>query len=380
LSTFRIQTALVQEYNSTIQQKTFRSEPTPDSRIFGLDLLRACAILLVVFVHTSFLLPESFPNLSWLPDGVDLFFVLSGFLVGGILIRKIRSEEGLTWKSLTVFLKRRWFRTLPNYFLFLFIYLLLVYFGFLQGTLNKYVLAYFVFLQNMFVPVDFVFWESWSLSVEEWFYLSFPLLFYISLRLFRSKLRDTLLALILLYILVPLLYRIQISAKPVDLERWDLWFRKLVATRLDSIGFGLLGAFIYSYSAETWKKFRNLTMVLGFAGLSAISMMTILPDTFFFKTFYFSLTAFFIALLLPKLNSMVRETIPGKPFRFLSRISYSMYLCNLPILLLVKHFFHPEGGFEKTTLFFVCWVLIILASLLIYKLFEYPITKLRDRL
>ncbi len=370
----------MRESTSSIQKKTFGNESTPDSRIFGLDILRACAILLVVFVHTSFLLPESFPNLPWLPDGVDLFFVLSGFLVGGILIRQIRSEEGLSWKSLTVFLKRRWFRTLPNYFLFLFIYLLLVYFGLLQGTLNKYVLAYFVFLQNMLVPVDFVFWESWSLSVEEWFYLSFPLLFFISLSLFRTKPRNTLLALILLYLLVPLLYRINISAKPVDLERWDLWFRKLVVTRLDSIGFGLLGAFIYSYYADNWQRFRNITMVLGFAGLCVISMMTILPDTFFFKTFYFSLTAFSIALMLPKLNSIVRETIPGKPFRFLSRISYSMYLCNLPILIAVKHFFHPQGDFEKTTLFFVCWLLIIMMSWLIYKCFEYPFTKLRDRL
>ena len=69
----------------------FFSLNTGHSRIFGLDLLRAIAILFVVIGHSSILAPEHIKPIIRLItlDGVAIFFVLSGFLIGGILIRQI---------------------------------------------------------------------------------------------------------------------------------------------------------------------------------------------------------------------------------------------------------------------------------------------------
>ena len=121
-------------------------------RIFGLDLLRSLAIIIVVVSHTAFILQDSFPGFPYIPtpDGVDLFFVLSGFLIGKILIEQAENLNGFSLKSIFHFLKRRWFKTLPNYYLFLFVNILLVYFGFLNGSINKYTSTYFVFFQNFY--------------------------------------------------------------------------------------------------------------------------------------------------------------------------------------------------------------------------------------
>ena len=89
-------------------------------RIYGLDILRAFAILFVVAGHGEVLLPRQLKSINdfFVFDGVSIFFVLSGFLIGGILI-KILEKNQITINLLFEFWIRRWFRTLPNYFLIL---------------------------------------------------------------------------------------------------------------------------------------------------------------------------------------------------------------------------------------------------------------------
>ena len=81
------------------------------SRIYGLDILRAMAILFVVIGHGQYLLPRKFNTFHsiFVFDGVSIFFVLSGFLIGGILIKIIENKEANT-STLIDFWKRRWFR------------------------------------------------------------------------------------------------------------------------------------------------------------------------------------------------------------------------------------------------------------------------------
>jgi peptidoglycan/LPS O-acetylase OafA/YrhL len=90
------------------------------NRVFGLDILRAAAILFVVIGHGSLLLSEELRVLCnyFFFDRVSIFFVLSGFLIGGILIKLIE-KNGFSLTILKSFWIRRWFRTLPNYFLIL---------------------------------------------------------------------------------------------------------------------------------------------------------------------------------------------------------------------------------------------------------------------
>ena len=102
-------------------------------RVFGLDVIRALAIIMVLCSHSTLLL---FPNQDTTlltairffgAIGVDLFFVLSGFLIGGIILKQLK-EGKVSFKDFLYFWTRRWFRTLPNYFLILILNILVFYF------------------------------------------------------------------------------------------------------------------------------------------------------------------------------------------------------------------------------------------------------------
>ena len=102
-----------------------------ERRIYGLDILRSVAILSVIYDHgyhivSSRVSQESYWRFFYL-DGVTLFFVLSGFLIGGIFIKKV-TQPGYDTKQLFNFWIRRWFRTLPNYYLVLVVLITLHFF------------------------------------------------------------------------------------------------------------------------------------------------------------------------------------------------------------------------------------------------------------
>lgn len=131
-------------------------------RVYGLDVLRAIAIFLVVLGHGNInVAGDLFENIPTIPliDGVELFFVLSGFLIGSILIKIITKEQGLSAKSLTNFWKRRWFRTLPNYFLILLVNYLFVRFGVINGELDAFNWKFFFFLHNFYEGFQGFFWR-----------------------------------------------------------------------------------------------------------------------------------------------------------------------------------------------------------------------------
>ena len=99
---------------------------TDKNRIYGLDLLRAFAIIFVMIGHGADMLTPAQKRDIFIviPDGVNIFFVLSGFLIGGILI-KLLEKDNLNYKYLFVFWQKRWLRTLPMYYTVLIILILL---------------------------------------------------------------------------------------------------------------------------------------------------------------------------------------------------------------------------------------------------------------
>lgn len=349
------------------------------NRIFGFDLLRSIAILIVVLLHSSFLI-VNYVNFPFIPliNGVDLFFVLSGYLIGTIIIKMIEKDGKFTFTSVLHFLKRRWFRTLPNYFLFLFVNIILIYFGLIPGYLNKYLITYFVFFQNLYKHYDFLFWESWSLCVEEWFYLLFSGVLWLFFRLikFHIKPKHLVLSVILCFLFLPLFYRILYANPSLD---FDLYTRKLVLTRLDTIGFGFLGAYIHWNCAFFWKKTRNYFFIIGIVLLTFLIKADI-KNIYFLQTFYFSFIGLSILFILPKLESLKVEVIPLKPFKFLSKISYSMYLLHLPLLHVLSKICPISNKEESLKVYLIFWVLNILLSYIIYKIYELPIMNLRDRI
>jgi peptidoglycan/LPS O-acetylase OafA/YrhL len=151
----------------------------PEPRQEGLDLLRALAILPVLLFHAPETVTHALPaalrhafGFGWM--GVDLFFVLSGYLIGRQVFTA--KAEAPTGTLLREFWVKRWTRTLPLYFVVLGTY------AFLKPLVFRAPFAgggwhYALFLQNYAPLLDFV--QSWSLCVEEHFYLVLPVLAFV---------------------------------------------------------------------------------------------------------------------------------------------------------------------------------------------------------
>jgi peptidoglycan/LPS O-acetylase OafA/YrhL len=139
----------------------------------GLDLLRSLAILLVALFHMSLEpAPEALvvaKQCGWM--GVDLFFVLSGFLIGSQLLRPYLHNKQ---PSLWAFYLRRAFRVLPAFLVVLFVYVLVP--GFRERPNLPDVWRFLTFTQNLGLEAPAAFSHAWSLCVEEHFYLFFPIL------------------------------------------------------------------------------------------------------------------------------------------------------------------------------------------------------------
>jgi peptidoglycan/LPS O-acetylase OafA/YrhL len=349
-------------------------------RVFGLDVFRAIAICIVVLTHGIFLAGDIFSFLPSVPliDGVELFFVLSGFLIGSMLMKQTNDAQ-FGFGELKVFLKRRWFRTLPNYYLVLLLNVLLVNRGVIGGDINYFNWRFLIFAHNFSEGFMAFFLESWSLSVEEWFYIFLPLLLLLYIRFLKPK--TAFLCTILTLILFPLAYRFSISGKTIDHFWWDTNFRKVVLTRLDAIGFGVLMAYVKFYFPAVFTKYRVWSFLLGLAVILILLYTPKDPNDLFTKTLYFTCISIGAALLLPFADSVKRFRFRkwGVLVTYISILSYSMYLLNLLIASLFAHYLMPTRRLENALYFGLYWLLVLAISYLMYRFFEKPVTDLRDK-
>lgn len=351
-------------------------------RIFGLDIFRSLAILLVVQTHGAFLLNETslvnFPYFKMI-DGVELFFVLSGFLIGGILLREINSKEKFGIGDLTHFWKRRWLRTLPNYYLILLINYIIVHQGIIREDIQQFNWRFLFFFHNFSSPFYGFFWESWSLSVEEWFYLFTPVLLILFLKFTSPK--RSFLTVTLLMIAFPIFWRAWNLDPSMEDFWYDVTFRKVVLMRLDSIAYGLLAAWTFQYFNSYWTKFKFAALLTGI-GLIVFILNYQAPDNAWYnQVIYFSITPISAMLLLPFAQSIRSAAGMGaKAITHISKISYSMYLLNLAIVAeVIRDNFQPLNGMHGIMKYVIYWVIVLIGSTLLYKYFETPIMGLRDR-
>jgi peptidoglycan/LPS O-acetylase OafA/YrhL len=154
----------------------------------GLDTLRATAVLGVMFYHLTIFgeLPRRFLTISyfgWM--GVDLFFVLSGFLIGRQILRQYLNGQR---PSILAFYRRRAYRILPAYFVVLALYFLVP--GWSESPHLAPLWKFLTFTMNFGFNFDSrAFSHAWSLCVEEHFYLVLPLL--VALLMRRPSVRKT---------------------------------------------------------------------------------------------------------------------------------------------------------------------------------------------
>ena len=364
----------------------FRLYPDYDKRVFGLDLMRALAIIFVVMGH-GLMLKNAQTNFPWIKmiDGVELFFVLSGFLIGGIIIKIFQNTENFGIKTLWNFWIRRWFRTLPNYYLILIINIAFVYFGIINEKYSHFNWKFFFFFQNFSEYFTGFFWESWSLSVEEWFYLLFPIVLsisYVLARRIKVPQKQVFLVSLLVFMITPILLRVFIASK---FNVNDFWFsvkiNKVVIFKLDSISYGLLAAFIKNWYPKFWFKSRNITFILGIILSYTVLYLKWMPNEFVTKVFKFMLQSIGCFLLLPKFDSIKKAPpLIMRIFTHISLISYSMYLINLALVAeVMRDNFLPKTSYGAWASYGLYWIIVIVLSTIIYKYYEKPLMDLRDK-
>jgi peptidoglycan/LPS O-acetylase OafA/YrhL len=338
--------------------------------------MRSTAILLVLICHLLYSIKSiTFPHVlsGYLGFyGVEIFFVLSGFLIGNIAIR----SELTGAQFLKDFWIKRWFRTLPNYFIFLFLYI------YLSKVDLQYCNKYFFFMQNFTSPHPRLFSQAWSLAIEEWFYLLLPILILSSRAIVKKKMLADLLCIALFILLITIHRSYAVFNNDLD---WNSELRTVVIYRLDALMFGVLSAWYEFYFSFHFNTLKILKSILGLMGL-AISIALCHPSLqplYVSKAFSFSLVSFSIVLLLPSISSLRLKNSRLRNIVYrISLYSYTIYLCHFQWQFIIQKQFlrlFPADGF----LYDIAFSLIYLASTLIfsaawYHLVEIKVTQQRN--
>lgn len=344
-----------------------------------LDLVRASAILLVLVSHSRKLLFPITKKAQLLKFGgflgVEIFFVLSGFLIGSIIVEKSLKSEN-RWRWIPRFWVRRILRTYPNYLLFLFLNLLVVDTWRPEEIPNLW--RYLTCTQSLLSAHPQFFGEAWSLVIEEIFYLLLPIMMVITLR--SSPVQALLWALILLLSLS------LISRVAVVLTQQHLTFNQIRSTallRLDSIMFGVLTSYYYHYH-DKWRS--RLIKVAPFLASFCLPVVLIAmqPDSVLDESLTLKIGLFPVAnisavgILLSGLNLPIRgpfHVIAGA----IARWSYSAYLMNL-LILSAMTFYLPPVTSSTAAPYWVCFMLVtIVSSGMLYHFFERGFLSWRDR-
>ncbi len=367
--------------------------PTPNSsRIFGLDFLRAIAILWVVYDHSTTYINHKYQFWFYLPvnffDGVTLFFVLSGFLIGNIFITQF-SAQNFSLQTLLKFWIRRLLRTLPTFYVVYF--LLLFYVLMAEKDLHQFSFKTFFFVQNFFSTPPEYFKEGWSLSVEEWFYVLFPMLTFSFLFGFKNK-KNALLVSIFTFILIPFLLRNYFFFFDETKKFRALDYRNIVLFRLDSIMIGVLASLLQKGFHDFCKKKKFFFLFIGcFVLLFNFSVSTFkvhLP--YFFSVLLFSIEPFAIFLCLPFFSEWkisFQKNIFTKAITIVSIISYSVYLLNKTIvqdvviieLLRKFHLENVSWVYLTIPVYFAYWLITIGLAILLYQCIERPVMQWRNK-
>lgn len=347
--------------------------------------MRAFAILGVVIGHGQPFLAAAESDFPWIPfgDGVDIFFVLSGFLIGGILLKDFVEPQKLSFKVLANFLKRRWFRTLPNYYLVLGLNILLLYFGLKNGNLASFNWKFLWFGQNFAWPMQGFFWESWSLTIEEWFYLLYPIIFLL-FYLFtfrRIDRRWIYLFASLVFLALPLIIRICKFSDTIDHYYWDTEVRKVVLMRMDALAYGLIFVWISKYYQGLWKQIRWPLFAFGLGLFLAIDHFRQPVTSAYAQIWIFSLSSLAYASWLPLLSSWkTTNKWIARPILHISLTSYSLYLVHLGLISEVILKWHVPNNPASAWLTFAAYFgLSIVVSSILSFVWERPMMNLRDR-
>jgi peptidoglycan/LPS O-acetylase OafA/YrhL len=324
--------------------QTDSSKPPLPTRIPALDGIRGLAICLVLVWHgfLQYSLPNhpqiasivSLGRLLW--SGVDLFFVLSGFLIGGILLDAVTAQH-----YFAPFYIRRAYRILPLYAAVLLLVLTATCLLKHMGASGLFVDArvplwyYPTFLQNFWMARHGAFGSytlgpTWSLAVEEQFYLTLPVIIrYVS----RPRLWWIVGS---MFVAAPLL-RILLGE---SITHGALAGYVLMPCRADALGLGILAALIKRTPAVSGLVYRLRAYLYVAFGSVAAGLMALLLSRFEpggtegFGVEYSLLAVFYFLFLMSVLtNRKLEAALSIRPLRYVGTIAYGLYLLHRPFIV-----------------------------------------------
>lgn len=308
-------------------------------RIKGLDGLRALAIILVIIHHTTFVDVDSVPFgimyflSKYSASGVDLFFVLSGFLITTLLIRNKGKKN-----YFKAFYMRRVLRIFPLYFsilLFAFIILPATSLKLPSDWSGVEPLWYWVFLSNYYIGLKASFSHglvdlSWSLSIEEQFYFLWPaLIAFISIKKLKIFFP--------FFVIVPIILRIwhyEIGTHPIGIHTFT-------HTRIDTIIWGCLLAFSWDSARLLPRKYS-----LGFMWILILLLYVLnslinyeLKSIFNYTLFALAYLALLHFTLFSQASHLWLKLMESKTMIFIGKVSFGIYLLHNPIQAVLKKTF-----------------------------------------
>jgi peptidoglycan/LPS O-acetylase OafA/YrhL len=303
-------------------------------RSVGLDVLRVAATACVLLSHFG-----AFSAVHWGvphadllfvpgPLGLAAFFVLSGYLIGGLLLRIV--DAGVDFRAWRGFTVRRLLRVLPTYLLWLGVLACLDPLATGIGGLLRYA----TLTQNLAWPMPQGNWfgVSWSLAIEVWFYLAFGAL---ALGAAAWRGRRGLYVVLAAFLLLPLLAR---ACMPIALP-WDAWIRKIAVLRLDAIASGVLVAVVMQRSDWLQRHRMGLAvagtlLLLGVLAWWCLVVRGFALHAWFARTFVFDGLQLGVALLLPALLHLQPASARTRTvWAWWSDATYAIYLVHLSMLL-----------------------------------------------
>lgn len=350
----------------------------PNSRIPSLDGLRGIAILMVMFGHGAYSFPDSFqPMLTFIGNGglgVQIFFVLSGYLIYSLSVREIQKTGEFSWRQ---FYLRRAFRILPLYYTYLIVLLVLVSSKALYLTSTQLISAatfslnYRHLWDNIRVASDyFVIGHYWTLALEEQFYLSWPLLM---LLFSKKRLLATMLAIV---ISAPVIRVIVYVMAPDSRGQIGMMFH----TGFDSIAAGvLLGELLRDQRAKYWielfsSRSRNVVACLFFilfvspAITHQLGGMYALPIG---KSLELICVCLVISAAVLHRGTLLFRFLNWSPLVYVGILSYSLYVWN-------NLFLYGTGPW-LVNVFPLNFLCVFVMAIISHYLIEMPFLRLKDR-
>jgi peptidoglycan/LPS O-acetylase OafA/YrhL len=340
-------------------------------RYKGLDFLRGIAIIGVLFRHLEIE--------SWIARpggyGVDLFFVLSGFLVSGLLFSEYKRRGKINAGR---FLIRRGFKIYPSFYFFIAATIILFGMFFNSYFSNISILTEIFFLQSYLTPM----WShTWSLAVEEHFYILLVVIIFLSSKYNWIRKKGMMTGLFSAIIFIVMILRFYYVQNIFSKDHEAFFYTHL---RMDGLFTGALLGYLWHFRRDfiqsVYTKKKILSILIFFLLLPAFILKT---NNTFMLTFGFNLFHFGCALLILLLleserdKSRERKSTVSKiksSIGFIGIYSYSIYLWHLPVQNILLRYI-PNMVVESMIYIILSLAVGIGMSLLIEK----PILKLRER-